>query len=59
RLRSALLLTVLLQVVLGILTVLNATHANRLVVLGVAHQASAMFLLMILVSLLYLVRKRQ
>ena len=29
RLRSALLLTVLPQVVLGILTVLNATHANR------------------------------
>jgi len=59
RLRLWLLLLVLLQVVLGILTVLNATYPNRLVLLGVSHQAVAMFLLMVIVSLLFVVRKRQ
>lgn len=59
KLRTALMLLVLLQVLLGILTVLNATHPSRLVLLGVSHQAVAMFLLMVIVSLLFVVRKRQ
>ncbi|MBL0183712.1 MAG: COX15/CtaA family protein [Chitinophagaceae bacterium] len=59
KLRLSLLLLVLLQVVLGILTVVNATYPNRLVLLGVSHQAVAMFLLMVTVSLLFVVRKRQ
>jgi heme A synthase len=53
------MLLVLLQVLLGILTVLNATYPNRLVVLGVSHQFVAMVLLMIIVSLLFVVRKKQ
>ena len=58
RLRNTLLLLVLLQALLGILTVLNATSPNLLVVFGVAHQAIAMLLLMVLVSLIFIVRKK-
>jgi heme a synthase len=59
KLRSAILLLVLLQVLLGILTVLNATHPNRLVMLGVSHQFVAMVLLMVIVTLLFVVRKKE
>lgn len=59
RLRLTVLSLVLLQVLLGILTVLNATHSNRLVMLGVAHQFVAMVLLITIVSLLFVVRKKQ
>jgi cytochrome c oxidase assembly protein subunit 15 len=59
RLRITLVLLILLQAVLGILTVMNATYPNRLVVLGVSHQFVAMILLMVLVSLLFVVRKRE
>ena len=59
RLRVSVILLVLLQVVLGILTVLNATNADRLVVLGVSHQFTAMILLIVIVSLLFVVRKKQ
>ncbi len=58
-LRLTLVLLLLLQVLLGILTVLNATYPNRLVVLGVSHQFIAMVLLMIIVSLLFIVQKKQ
>ncbi len=58
RLRTALALVTLTQVVLGILTVLNATIGNRLVWLGVAHQFTAMLLLMVLTVLLFVVRRR-
>lgn len=58
RLRIAVVLLVLLQVLLGILTVWNATYPNRLVVLGVSHQFVAMILLMVVVSLLFVVRKK-
>ncbi len=50
---------VFLQVVLGILTVLNATYNNRLVWLGVIHQFTAMLILVVLVCLLFITRKRQ
>jgi cytochrome c oxidase assembly protein subunit 15 len=59
RLRITVMLLVLLQVLLGILTVLNATYPDRLVLLGVSHQFVAMVLLMIIVSLLFVVRKKQ
>jgi len=59
RLRVSLLILVLLQVLLGILTVLNATYPARLVALGVSHQFVAMMLLMVLVSLLFVVRSRK
>lgn len=58
RLRHSFMLIVLLQLALGILTVLNATSPNVLVILGVSHQFIAMVLLMVIVSLIYIVRKR-
>lgn len=58
KLRIALLSLVLLQATLGILTVLNATRAGMLVVFGVAHQFIAMVLLMVLVTLIFVVRRR-
>lgn len=57
-LRAALLLLVMLQLVLGILTVLNAVYPDRLIVLGVSHQLIAILLLIVLVALLFVVRKR-
>ncbi len=59
KLRFIVLVMVLLQVLLGIFTLLNATYPNRLVVLGVSHQFFAMLLLMIIVTLLFVVRKKQ
>lgn len=59
RLRLLLLVLVSLQVILGILTVLNATYAIRLIWLGVLHQFVAMLLLMAMISLLFILRKPQ
>lgn len=59
KLRSIVIMLVLLQVLLGIFTVLNATYPNRLVMLGVSHQFVAMVLLMMIVTLLFVVRKKQ
>lgn len=50
------MLLVSLQVLLGIVTVSNATHPGRLVWLGVMHQFTAMLLVMALVGLLHVVR---
>lgn len=57
RLRQYLLAITLVQILLGILTVMNATNDTALLYLGVAHQFTAMVLVMVWVSLLYLVRK--
>jgi cytochrome c oxidase assembly protein subunit 15 len=57
RLRSSILLLTLLQVALGIFTVLNATYTNRLVILGVLHQCTALLLLMSVVTIVYILRK--
>jgi heme a synthase len=57
-LRRGVLLLVVLQVALGIFTVLNATYPNRLVVLGVSHQFVAMLLLMCIVSLLFMLKRK-
>ncbi len=59
RLSIMLIVLLLLQVVLGISTVLNATIANRLVVFGVAHQFVAMILLMIMACLIFIVRNKR
>jgi len=58
-LQFTVVLLVFLQVLLGIFTVLNATHANRLIILGVSHQFVAMVLLMIIVTLAFIVRRKQ
>jgi len=59
KLRVWFVLLIAVQVVLGILTVLNATYANRLISLGVSHQFAAMLLLMVITTLLFIVRKKQ
>ncbi len=56
-LRFSMMLLISLQVVLGILTVLNATDGDRLVWMGVAHQFTAMLVVLTLVSLLFVVRR--
>jgi len=56
-LRTGFAVLIALQVVLGILTVMNATYTNRLVWLGVSHQFVAMVLLMVLTGLLFVVKK--
>lgn len=50
------LIIVLLQVVLGIMTVLYSPHANTFLWLGVAHQFIAMFLLLSLIWMIYIIR---
>jgi cytochrome c oxidase assembly protein subunit 15 len=57
RLRSWPLILVLLQVILGIFTVLYSPKPDALLWLGVAHQAVAMLLLLALVAGKYVVRK--
>ena len=59
RLRTALLGITCSQVLLGILTVLNASYPNRLLWLGVSHQFTAMLLVMTITGLLYIVRNPQ
>lgn len=56
RFSNWLLLLVCLQLVLGILTVLNADHPSRLVVLAASHQITAMSVVMVVISLLFLLR---
>lgn len=57
RFNNSLLFIVCLQVLLGILTVLNSTQPDSLVIFGVLHQFTAMMLVINLVCLHYLVRK--
>ena len=57
KLRNLFFLLILLQVALGIVTVINSTYANRLVWLGVSHQFVAMLLLANVTTLLFVVRK--
>jgi cytochrome c oxidase assembly protein subunit 15 len=58
RLRYLFGILLLLQIVLGIFTVLNATHSVLFTWLGVSHQFVAMLLVMTLTALFFIVRKR-
>jgi cytochrome c oxidase assembly protein subunit 15 len=58
KLRSLPLLVVVLQVVLGILTVLFANSKTALLWLGVAHQFTGMIFLLMMMTMVYLVRKK-
>jgi len=58
QLRLGLLLLVMVQVVMGILTVTQATYPGRLVWLGVTHQFIAMLLVMVLTGLFFVLRKK-
>lgn len=55
--RTLLLTLIIVQALLGILTVLNATNPNAFVWLGVLHQFTAMLLVICMISLLFLVRR--
>ncbi len=57
--RVRILLVVVLQAVLGVLTVLNATSDSKLILFGVLHQFTAMLLLICVTVLLYLCRKNK
>lgn len=50
---------VLTQVLLGILTVLNSLHQQYLLWLGIAHQFTAMLLLLSLIWMIFIVRKNE
>lgn len=58
RLSNLFLITVLLQVVLGVFTVINGTKAEALVFWGVSHQFVAMVIVAILTCLLFLIRSK-
>jgi cytochrome c oxidase assembly protein subunit 15 len=58
KLRSWVLLLVIVQVVLGICTVLNATYPTRLILLGVSHQFVAMSLLICVVAILFVLKRK-
>jgi heme A synthase len=57
-LRALPLLLVLVQVVLGILTVLYANNSTGLLWLGVAHQFTGMMLLLSFVGVTYLLKRK-
>jgi cytochrome c oxidase assembly protein subunit 15 len=50
---------IIIQVMLGVLTVVNAANQDLLLWFGVAHQFFAIVLLMVMVFMLYLVRARR
>lgn len=58
RLRSWPLMLVVVQVLLGIFTVLYANNKSALLWLGVAHQFTAMILLLVFVSIVFLLRRK-
>jgi len=49
---------ILLQVLLGIFTVLYANNASALLWLGVAHQFTGMLFLLLMVTLIFLIRRK-
>jgi heme A synthase len=58
KLKKLPLILVLIQVILGIFTVLYANDKTALLWLGVAHQFTAMILVLVMVWLVYLVRAK-
>jgi cytochrome c oxidase assembly protein subunit 15 len=58
KIRSIPLLIVIVQVILGVFTVLNPLHATTFLWLGVAHQFVAMLLLLSMIMIIYVVRNR-
>lgn len=52
------MLLITIQVILGILTVLNAPYAKRLIWLGVSHQFIGMLLVIIITCLLFITRRK-
>lgn len=59
KLRNWLPILVLMQVVLGILTVLNGTNPTALAWFGVSHQFVAMLLVMLMTALFFVLRRKR
>lgn len=57
RLRNVYLLLVIVQVLLGIFTLLNSTEQSKLLYWGIAHQFNAIMILGVLTALFYLGKK--
>ena len=57
KLRISFLFLIFLQVILGIFALLNATNNSLFIWIGVAHQFTAIMLVMCLIALLFLVRR--
>ena len=57
KLRISFLFLIFLQVILGICALLNATNNSLFIWIGVAHQFTAIMLVMCLIALLFLVRR--
>ncbi|HEV8079304.1 MAG TPA: COX15/CtaA family protein [Chitinophagaceae bacterium] len=51
------LILILIQVVLGILTVITSPYGNNLIWFGIAHQFTAMLFLMTMIWILFLIRR--
>jgi len=58
QLKSLPVIMILLQVLLGIFTVLYANNPTALLWLGVAHQFTGMMFLLLMVTLIFLIRRR-
>jgi cytochrome c oxidase assembly protein subunit 15 len=58
QLKSLPVIMILLQVLLGIFTVLYANNPTALLWLGVAHQFTGMMFLLLMVTLIFLIRKK-
>ncbi len=58
QLKSLPVFMILLQVLLGIFTVLYANNASALLWLGVAHQFTGMLFLLLMVTLIFLIRRK-
>ena len=58
KLRTVLPVLIILQVMLGIFTVLNAANNHYFIWLGVFHQFTAMLLVICIITLVYVVRKK-
>jgi heme a synthase len=59
RWKSIPLVLVAIQVLLGILTVLNSPYSNRLVWFGIAHQFVGMLLLLSIILMLFMLRSKK
>ena len=53
------LIVILFQVLLGILTVLNAANTRMMLWLGTAHQFTAMLLLLLLIWFVFIIRNKK
>ncbi|CAN5305672.1 COX15/CtaA family protein [soil metagenome] len=59
KVRALPLLLVIIQVILGILTLIRSPYGNNLLWLGIAHQFTGMLLLLSIILMLYIIRSKR